>query len=55
MRFLEIVYYDAFYNGIFIIYSHEEMLEWFMNPRDGRACRLSFQKDYPATSAQDAR
>jgi hypothetical protein len=26
IRFLEVVYYDAYYNGIFVILSHEEML-----------------------------
>jgi hypothetical protein len=36
MRVLEVLYYDEFYDGIFVIYSHEEMLEWFMNPHGGR-------------------
>ena len=25
-QFLEVVYYDAYYNGIFVILAHEEML-----------------------------
>jgi len=28
MRFLEVVYYDAFYDGIFVLFCNVEMLGW---------------------------
>jgi len=34
--FLKIVYYDAIYDGIFVILSHDEMLEWYLQPNEAR-------------------